>query len=105
FDLVYRPERTPFLSAAQERGLRAFGGLDMLIDQALDTWEIWFGPLAESAHIRQDLRVFLRHRLNAPSIRGPIVLVGMMGSGKSSVARALSRELGWELVDLDERLE
>lgn len=31
-----------------------------------------------------------------------IVLVGMMGVGKSSVGRILAREMGWRLVDTDQ---
>ena len=34
-----------------------------------------------------------------------IVLVGMMGSGKSSVGKALSARTGWPFVDNDELLE
>jgi shikimate kinase len=36
---------------------------------------------------------------------GPIVLVGLMGSGKTSVGRALAKRLGWAHLDLDEALE
>ena len=34
-----------------------------------------------------------------------ILLVGMMGSGKSAVGRALADRLGWELVDSDHAVE
>src|SRR5579872_236791 len=34
-----------------------------------------------------------------------IFLVGFMGSGKSTVGRALAEELGWSFVDLDEEIE
>ena len=34
-----------------------------------------------------------------------IYLVGFMGAGKTSVARALSRRLGWRAVDIDEMVE
>lgn len=34
-----------------------------------------------------------------------IFLVGFMGSGKSTVGRALAEELGWEFADLDEDIE
>jgi shikimate kinase len=34
-----------------------------------------------------------------------IVLVGFMGSGKSTVGRALARRLHWGFVDMDERVE
>lgn len=46
-------------------------------------------------------------RSTAPNGRrgGPIALVGLPGSGKSSVARLLADRLGRRWVDLDERLE
>jgi shikimate kinase len=34
-----------------------------------------------------------------------VVLVGFMGSGKSTVGRILARRLGWAFVDMDERIE
>lgn len=34
-----------------------------------------------------------------------IYLVGFMGAGKSTVARALARRLGWQFEDVDERIE
>lgn len=37
----------------------------------------------------------------AVEARGLVALVGYMGSGKSTVGRVLSRNLGWRLVDLD----
>src|SRR5262250_2304748 len=40
----------------------------------------------------------------SPEIRA-IFLVGFMGAGKTSVGRALSRRLGWEFEDLDDRIE
>lgn len=34
-----------------------------------------------------------------------IYVVGFMGAGKSTVARALGRRLGWRVEDIDERIE
>lgn len=34
-----------------------------------------------------------------------LYLVGFMGSGKTTVARALGRRLGWPVIDLDEEIE
>jgi shikimate kinase len=34
-----------------------------------------------------------------------LVLVGMMGSGKTSVGRRVARRLGWRHVDVDKRIE
>ena len=33
-----------------------------------------------------------------------VVLVGFMASGKSSVGRELARRLGWDFIDLDDRI-
>ena len=42
--------------------------------------------------------------MSLPGLRR-IVLVGFMGSGKSSVGRVLARRLGWDFVDLDAQVE
>ena len=34
-----------------------------------------------------------------------LYLVGFMGAGKSTIARALGRRLGWRVDDIDERIE
>ena len=41
----------------------------------------------------------------APIKRGPIVLVGMMGVGKSTVGRRLAARLGLDFADADEEIE
>ncbi|MBI5202670.1 MAG: shikimate dehydrogenase [Elusimicrobia bacterium] len=45
YDLVYRPAKTPFLKQAEGAGANVIGGADMLLYQALRTWELWFEPL------------------------------------------------------------
>ncbi|MBZ5529141.1 MAG: shikimate kinase [Acidobacteriia bacterium] len=43
---------------------------------------------------------------HGPAIHAPILcLAGFMGSGKSTVGTALSRQLAWRFTDLDERIE
>jgi shikimate kinase len=37
-------------------------------------------------------------------LRGPVAIVGYMGSGKSTVGRILARFLGWDFVDLDREI-
>lgn len=43
FDVVYNPPVTPFLEAARAAGLRAEGGLGMLVGQAARAIELWLG--------------------------------------------------------------
>lgn len=40
-----------------------------------------------------------------PSVPSPLVLVGFMGSGKSTVGRLLAQRLAFHFSDLDERIE
>lgn len=40
-----------------------------------------------------------------PGHADKVYLVGFMGSGKTTLARALGRRLGWRHVDLDEEIE
>lgn len=43
FDLVYVPERTPFLAAAEQAGARPLGGLAMLVHQGAESFRLWTG--------------------------------------------------------------
>jgi shikimate dehydrogenase len=102
FDLIYLPEHTPFLGQARALGLRALGGLDLLIHQAVATWAIWFGEPRD----RDALTEALRAQLQAELRRGrPVFLTGAMGAGKSTVGRILARRLGWEWIDTDAQVE
>ncbi len=46
-DIVYLPLETPLVAAARARGLRAVGGLGMLLHQAVPGFERWFGVRPE----------------------------------------------------------
>lgn len=43
FDVVYNPAETKLLKLAKENGLKAIGGMPMLIWQAVKAHEIWYG--------------------------------------------------------------
>jgi len=43
FDLVYVPERTPFIQAAERGGAQTIGGLAMLVHQGAAAFRLWTG--------------------------------------------------------------
>lgn len=97
-DLIYNPARTVFLLDAQKLGIDCINGLPMLVAQALRAAEIFTSkeiPLSEIDRIHD---IILGNQKN-------IVLVGMPGCGKSTVARLLSEKTGRECVDTDSLVE
>ena len=97
-DVVYNPDRTALILDAEARGLPCEGGLAMLVEQAREAAELFTGhdiPAGETARIRALLR---GEALNA-------VLIGMPGSGKSSVGRRLAEAMRRPFVDCDAEIE
>ena len=41
YDMIYNPETTAFLAEGVKRGCKTKNGYDMLINQAIKSWEIW----------------------------------------------------------------
>ena len=56
FDLRYKSGTENFLDRAAEAGLKTVNGLDMLIWQAIATFEIWFGPVPSCIQEKQGLK-------------------------------------------------
>lgn len=48
-DMTYRPLKTNWLKAAEERGLKTVDGLGMLIEQARPSFEAFYGQLPDGA--------------------------------------------------------
>ena len=47
YDIIYTPLETELLKQAKSRGLKAVGGLGMLLHQAVPAFEAWFGVRPE----------------------------------------------------------
>ena len=93
-DLIFNPARTRLLQEAETRGLVAMNGLLMLVAQAKESAE-WFTGSA----IDQELIGSIHQKLQKQIEN--IILIGMPGCGKTSVAAELSRLTGKEVVDAD----
>lgn len=102
FDAVYNPNETALVRLARKLGVRACGGMGMLVWQAAAAQEIWTGAsfhAGDMARISEEASLRMRRRF------GNVVLCGFMGSGKSTVGRLLARSLHREFIDLDGFIE
>ena len=93
-DVIYNPARTQLLLDAEDRGIVAMNGLLMLVAQAKESAEWFTGhPISDDKidRIHQELRNQMEN----------IILIGMPGSGKTSVGRILAEKTGKKLVDAD----
>ena len=97
-DIVYNPARTAFVLQAEKLGIPYMSGLYMLVAQAKRTAEVFENrdiPDSETERIWKKLSLEMQN----------IVLVGMPGSGKTTVGRLLAEKLGRTFVDLDTAVE
>ena len=93
-DIVYNPARTQLLLDTEARGIVAMNGLWMLVAQAKESAE-WFTSTTICDDVIGQIHQALRLQMEN------IILIGMPGSGKSTVGALLAQQLGKELVDAD----
>lgn len=93
-DIIFNPARTQLLLDAEEKGLVAMNGLLMLVAQAKESAE-WFTGKAIPDDVISAIHASLRRQMEN------IVLIGMPGSGKSTVGMILAEKLGKKFVDAD----
>ncbi len=98
FDCIYNPLHTDLLLAAEKAGLPCGNGLLMLAAQAYCSQRHFGRGIADPDLIEETADRIRREREN-------VVLIGMPGSGKTTVGRAVSKILDKEFADLDEEIE
>lgn len=97
-DLIYNPARTRLLLDATARGIRCENGLSMLVAQAKRAAELFTGRDIPDAACTDILR-----RMEAQMHN--LILVGMPGSGKTTVGSLLAVSLGRPFYDADGEIE
>lgn len=97
-DLVYNPARTALLQQAEELGIPCAGGLLMLVGQAKRSAELFAEKNIDDAEIDRIAAQLSRETEN-------IILIGMPGCGKSSVAGSLAERLKRPVLESDAEVE
>lgn len=93
-DVIYNPLRTRLIDTAERLGIPSSGGLWMLVAQAALASGYFAGECPTESEVEAVYRSILTEKEN-------IVLVGMPGSGKTTVAGLLAERSGREVIDTD----
>ncbi len=94
-DAVYNPLRTSFIRQAQNLGIPAEGGLYMLVAQAVRACEHFTGNKIPDEKCNEVYKKILLGKEN-------IILVGMPGSGKTTIGRLIAQKTGRKFIDTDD---
>lgn len=94
-DVVYNPARTALLLQAESMGIPCASGLYMLVAQAKRSSELFCAAQYDDSVIERITNELRRQMQN-------IVIIGMPGSGKSTVAAALGERLSRKVYEADE---
>lgn len=93
-DVIFNPLRTRLIEQAISKGIKNVGGLYMLVAQAVRAIEYFKNLKLDEKIIDEVYLKFLKEKEN-------IVLIGMPGCGKSTIAKGLKGKL----VDVDEYIK
>lgn len=97
-DAIYNPLCSNFVIRAKNAGLKATGGLYMLVAQAAFAAELFVGQEVKKERIYDVYKKIVSKKRN-------IVLTGMPSSGKSTVGKQLAQTLNMRFIDTDNEIE
>ncbi len=97
-DAVYNPLRSQLVLSALEKGIIAEGGLYMLVAQAVFAAELFTNTKIQKEKIDEVFAEIYNQKKN-------LVLIGMPGSGKTTLGNLVATELNMPFVDTDELIK
>lgn len=96
-DAIYNPLNTELVTKAKELGIKATGGLYMLVAQAIFAVEKFTNNDIDKSQIdRIYNKLFLEKR--------NLVLIGMPSCGKTTIGKEIANSLSKEFIDCDEEI-
>ena len=96
-DLIYNPRRTVLLLQAEMMDIPHCDGLPFLVAQGVEAANHFQGESFGTKEIEQILQDMRREKEN-------IILIGMPGVGKTTVGKAIGKEMGRTCIDVDQEL-
>ena len=93
-DVIYNPLKTKLLVDAEHRGIKAVGGLYMLVAQAKAASEFFLDKRIDDADLDRVYKDILTSKQN-------VVFVGMPSSGKTTVGKLVADKLSRKFFDTD----
>ncbi|MCM1157061.1 MAG: AAA family ATPase [Bacteroidales bacterium] len=100
-DLIYNPAETGFMRMVKAHGGKAYNALKMLLYQGVIAYELWH-DIKVPEEVAADIYVELKRKVYP---KDNVVLIGFMGSGKTTFGKALAKRLGMEFLDTDAYIE
>ena len=94
-DAIYNPLRSRIIQSAETLGIKATGGLYMLVAQAAFAVEKFIDKPMTTRKINEVYAELLKQKQN-------IVLTGMPSSGKSTIGKKMSEITGRQFIDTDD---
>lgn len=104
-DIIYNPANTKFMKLIKAQGKNAYNGLKMLLYQGVSASSSGMIVRLLRKRLMRCINVFRRSLELMNNGHNNIILIGFMGSGKTTFGKWITRNHNMEFLDTDEYIE
>lgn len=97
-DVIYNPLRSKLINEAKELKIKTINGMSFLVSQAFYSHQLFNNCQYDMKMVGQIIDNIYYKKLN-------IALIGMPGSGKTFLAKEISKQLDRQIIDVDSLIE